>query len=941
MTPVLVFAATVQSEVTIGKSWLSQWKWTRKANFGSRTIPQLNLLLIDLLRIFSIIGPFDIYGNGAQDPLLRSRRELVVQIFRLVDYPENLQVSVAAMHAIMDMANSPVFAPTTPHSPHKLYSILEAAGELPAIMEAFVRRLEREETEQVAMLSESSHWNADLMNEDDGNAAAFGLTNLVRLQILDFLIAGIGKSGYNLAHYLLGFGPELLNGPASTILSISDAENGDDASSRKAPKTGTFTCFHLILELLAFGLGHPSSPIVTVEHPSLGQKCYQLIWMMMSNPLIGRATVNYLREREHFFEKQLLWFASEPIDLHDYGFTVFETMQRAHLLKGALLDIHFAFQEGAWSYAKKAASLLTGNPQRTKKADSDKESDENNVLGPLLIVKHFSIVDSLLSPDYAMGVHESCRALMEHAVIKLAQNASKLCQLLFFGLDRVPYDRLSIMEMQMRLASAIIPVVARLLSHPSTPAVIQESCSSLILSICAFMRRNNSSNKGTSLVGDELSSMVSISLMGIIRPDSSLVSRGYLYSALTEIHQLMQADGPAASGKSELEAFLAAIKKELGRILEIACGDLLVPASDATGWKTMAATFLAFVLNSHHSPKTETDVNSVSMAQSAMSILDRSGLLKSIIASLRLDDKEVSRLVHNIPTSTLNENVVYLWRSKLSLLQSLLFDAPSVDRLIEAGLMETLASLRILQLSPEQINLGRLSSVYHPIIRLLSLLASQGPSALSSTATLRRFVNGQPFFLNLLTSILSSSNKNEKQIGEDHGKLAKDLSVLVFMSASPTAANKENILDLIRLVMDQMANGSDNVAVSLKVIGSFLELNQESASLWFPQATSLRFFGTLLGTLSIIRDNGLQKDVALLNHVLDLALLMLNAIFKDAETRNHLMSASHQSSLQGIASQLDGFSQSASISPEVKTRLSSGILPLIKSKLKDDISSNF
>lgn len=847
------------------------------------------------------------------------------------------------MHAIMDMVNSPVFAPTTPHSPHKLYSILEAAGELPSIMEAFVRRLEREETEQISMLSESSHWNVDLMNEDDGNAAAFGLTNLVRLQIVDFLIAGIGKSGFNLAHYLLGFGPELLNGPASTILSISDAENGDDdvSSSRKAPKTGTFTCFHLILELLAFGLGHPSSPIVTVEHPSLGQKCYQLIWTMMSNPLIGRATVNYLREREHFFEKQLVWFASEPIDLHDYGFTVFETMQRAHLLKGALLDIHHAFQEGAWSYAKKAASTLTGNPQRTKKAASDKEEDdESHVLGPLLIVKHFAIVDSLLSPDYAMGVHESCRALMEHAVIKLAQNASKLCQLLFFGLDRIPYDRLSIMDMQMRLASAIIPVVARLLSHPSTPAVIQEACSSLILSICAFMRRNNS-NKGTSLVGDELSSMVSISLMGIIRPDSSLVSRGYLYSALTEIHQLMQADAPPSGGKSELEAFLVAIKKELGRILEVACGDLLVPASDATGWKTMAATFLAFILNSHHSSKVETDVNSVSIAQSAMSILDRSGLLKSIIASLRLDDKDVSRLVHNMATSISNENVLYLWKSKLSLLQSLLFDAPSVDRLIEAGLMETLASLRILQLSPEQINLGRLSAVYHPIIRLLSLLASQGPSTLSSTATLRRFVNGQPFFLNLLTFILSSSNKNEKQICEDHGKLSKDLSVLVFMSASPTAANKENILDLIKSVMDQMTNGSDNVAVSLKVVGSFLELNHESASLWFPQATSLCFFSTLLGTLSIIRDSGLQKDVALLNHVLDLALLMLNAIFKDAETRSHLMSASHQSSLQGIASQLDGFSQSASISPEVKTRLSSGILPLIKSKVKHDISSNF
>jgi hypothetical protein len=213
-----------------------------------------------LCRIFSVLGPFDLYGATGNDPLQRSRRDLVVQIFRLVDYPENLKVSVAALHAIADMADSPVFAPATPHSTHKLYSILEAAGELPTVMEAFVRRLEREETEQVSLINiDGRNWS-ERAQDEEGFIDAFGLSNLVRLQIIDFLIRNVTKPGFNLAHYLLGFNPSL-TAASATLLQSPSAEGAQ------------FTCLHLILELLSFGLGHPSTPIVALDHPSFGLKC--------------------------------------------------------------------------------------------------------------------------------------------------------------------------------------------------------------------------------------------------------------------------------------------------------------------------------------------------------------------------------------------------------------------------------------------------------------------------------------------------------------------------------------------------------------------------------------------------------------------------------------------------------------------------------------------
>lgn len=205
------------------------------------------------------MGKFDLYGNYTMDPLLRSRRELVVQIFGMVDHPEDLELSVATMRIIQDMTAVPFFE-SLPGSPHKLYTILEEAKALEAVRMAFMNRLEREEDERTRLLSPESIQS--LIDSDLGAAYEFGLANIVRLQVLDLFISNAAKPGYNIVHYLLGFDPQ--KGVKESVLD----ESVDN-------------CLFLLLDILDYGLGKAASPLICQDHPSLAAKVYELVWSLL------------------------------------------------------------------------------------------------------------------------------------------------------------------------------------------------------------------------------------------------------------------------------------------------------------------------------------------------------------------------------------------------------------------------------------------------------------------------------------------------------------------------------------------------------------------------------------------------------------------------------------------------------------------------------------
>lgn len=272
------------------------------------------------------MGQFDLYGNYTVDPLLRSRRELVTQIVSMVDHPEDLELSVAAMRIVQDMAVAAPFDPL-PGSPHKLFTILEDAGALPAVHQAFINRLEREEDERIRLLSPENI--QALFESDSGAAFEFGLANIVRLQILDFLIQNCARPGFNLAHYLLGFDPR--RGVKESTL--NEAQDN---------------CLFLILDILDYGLGKQDFPVVFQDHPSLAAKGYELVWTLLSGKTTNKPFMKlFSTKSSRFFDfvsRHFSMLSVELLDSNDIYATAHELKAKASIFNSFALDLNIAIQ---------------------------------------------------------------------------------------------------------------------------------------------------------------------------------------------------------------------------------------------------------------------------------------------------------------------------------------------------------------------------------------------------------------------------------------------------------------------------------------------------------------------------------------------------------------------------------------------------------------------
>jgi hypothetical protein len=624
-------------------------------------------------RIFAVLGPFDLYGATGMDPLLRSRRELVVQISRLVDYPENLELSVAAMHALTDICQSPVFAASNPHSPHKLYSILEAAGELPNVMEAFIRRLEREETEQVSLISErgleqlaTSASDLVTVNTDAGLVASFGLANLIRLQIIDFLISNLSKAGYGLAHYLVGFGPELIRGPAPSKALSPPNDEGTN-----------YTCLHIILELLAYGLGHPSNPIVVLDHPSFGRKCYELIVALLRNRSTASATIDYLRDREDFYFNQFTFFSPKPVDLTDLGYTIFEFHQRAGLFNGAALDLHYAIAEGSWSYARKMLALFVKGP-----SSKDTGKAELTNVASTLILQHLQSIESVLIDSFFASLSSAVQEAFFDALSSFIRSAVTLVSLILVALDRLTYDKELVKALQQHLLTSIVPYVCKLLNNSMINTSMLESCSSLMVSIAGYFVRCSASADSTSafssiLAGDELIQMFKSLVQAISRPDSSLFSRSYNYSAIVDTLQILR------KNPSDWEIARTFLICDTARLVEVVASDCIVPPTDADGWTTVATIFLRTLM--------ECDANN-SVFEQLMKI----GFLKTLALSVPSDDRILRSSLDVEFVNNQTANALFLWQARMALLQHVATVPGGATRLVETGLFDVLSGSRLL-----------------------------------------------------------------------------------------------------------------------------------------------------------------------------------------------------------------------------------------------------
>lgn len=397
------------------------------------------------------MGKFDLYGNYTVDPLLRSRRELVTQIVSMVDHPEDLELSVAAMRIVQDMAVAAPFNPL-PGSPHKLFTILEDAGALPAAHQAFINRLEREEDERIRLLSPE---NIQALFESDGGAAfEFGLANIVRLQILDFLIQNCAKPGFNLAHYLLGF--DSRRGVKESVLD----ESQDN-------------CLFLVLDILDYGLGKPDSPVVFHEHPSLAAKGYELIWNLLSGKTTNKPLMKlFSTKSSRFFDFVSRHFNKLSIELlgpTDVYTTAHELKAKASLFNAYALDLNIAVQ-----YRKQSISI-----------------DDKRIAGYLKAMRA-AVASSMISAEdqyeysAAVTMHVQAISRLLQTCI-LADCSTSLISVVLIGLLQCLRDQDLTLEARESVAAVLLLSVTNghANAHPeSVSAVVATLCqteSSLVL----------------------------------------------------------------------------------------------------------------------------------------------------------------------------------------------------------------------------------------------------------------------------------------------------------------------------------------------------------------------------------------------------------------------------------------------------------------------------
>lgn len=679
------------------------------------------------------------------------------------------------------MCESPAFAPTSTASPHKIYSILESAGELEAVMEAFVRRLEREETEQVSFNSAYCFDNEDYMTtslSDETFMNAFGLSNLIRLQILDFLVKNVVKPGYNIAHYLLGFGVELISGTATSL----KAPPKDDT-------TNQFTTLHLVLELLSYGLGQPSTPIVALDHPSLGNACYKLLETLLMTPGLRKATAVYLRnEEEAFIPRQAVLFSRYPVDSEDLSYTVFECYQKKHLFAALVHDLHSAIIDdgGCWSYVLRTADALISTKLSEKQSLQSKISDsdvqktkvdfkpENGT--DCAILDHLIAAEGLIADSKSKLESPENEQVLEatgELIVSLTQLIRILLSPSHLSPNILPYDREKAGELQCKLSAQILPVLSRLLgTHEVKSNVLDavSSCALLCLSSLQslnddFGTLSDKKNKETFLAGDELPSLAHAALSAILQPTiSSPSTRSHAYAILMSLGISSGRNFPQKNIKETMQKTDAIIermftqdgetiiqRKQIPRLIEIVGIDATESSIEYAGCKTLALDFITNVLLNSNIEAVKSSYSSLDHA--VVERLVRLGLLKGIVSEIKFDDRVLCSAFKSIENNSEIQdlNPIYLFSARVALLSRIaMIGGGGIERLVESGLPDTLISLKLLPLfashlqaaksdDPNQLYLIHLwaTSVICPLVRLVRILSNINISQVYATSFLR------------------------------------------------------------------------------------------------------------------------------------------------------------------------------------------------------------
>lgn len=237
-------------------------------------------------RIQSIIGHFSLADHLAYDPLLRSKREVIVHLVQLINYEHDLKVSVAALRVFASLSNCFDQSLDAFHVPNKLFALLESTGKSELLMQSVLRRLESEDDgfDDECLLTAPILENGQL----ESIASCMSLTSVMRILILDYFLRNVPKRSYNPAHFLLGASRDF-----SSICSDSHS------------------CLVSLLSIFDYSLLNESGSIYT-RHPLLATKFWNLLAILCNDVRFRSGTVSALQRLHPGFNSRHIGFLFQP-----------------------------------------------------------------------------------------------------------------------------------------------------------------------------------------------------------------------------------------------------------------------------------------------------------------------------------------------------------------------------------------------------------------------------------------------------------------------------------------------------------------------------------------------------------------------------------------------------------------------------------------------------
>ncbi|KAJ3360665.1 hypothetical protein HDU91_004428 [Kappamyces sp. JEL0680] len=688
---------------------------------------------------------------------MASRKQVIVRIAALVNHEYNL-IALLSIDILFMISKSSIFSGVDQSEPmnrtNRLVGVLESSTESIQIQQGFSDRINVDAIEN----SLADEIFTGVQNQYEGSPLYFDPSSLshsidhtIRLTILDMLIWNISsKLSPNIAHFLLG-------------LSVGNTGTDEDAPM---PRTGALSVIVDLLfqgEIAPGSLeeSHSFQKPFYVTHSLLAEKCYHLIYLLCSDAATGTQTLRYLRNDCDFFVRQLSRFSPvQDNGVPDDGSTeqiVVRLHQCAWLLKSVSLELHLAALTGQRSQSQRLLNLLfTSSSSQLLQATSAFELPLTKAAG---ILQFLNMTESSLPPldlsqtifsgvnladymknddrgteifdvqtlfltltsfvNYLEGsgsiIHAGGRAgafeiisqIMDHILEKnrgqQISSARFHCMQSWCSLIRVSikgYFDLFSPELRERRIFELLTSLLQRIGNDKTSLSIGTCVSQAVLALISRLDHDRQTRIMVELDssgGHQMDSVNSAILQGILDglqvPGSSASMRGNYYASLMIFIRFANSDDPHSREYSQETASI--IAKLPNRFWELLCRD----ASDSELiWQTVAFATLGSLCQTANWGHA---ANINSQYHPLLNFLTKRNFLGHFIRTInQFDDGFLKSII--VEGSDEHENIRFVFETKMTLLLRISETKVGSDRLLEYGVMESLADCQYLDQIPRR-----------------------------------------------------------------------------------------------------------------------------------------------------------------------------------------------------------------------------------------------